>query len=356
VKKEVKSLLSRGIDSLVLAIDHFNKPWNKGRIVIVFMLLNHSFEMLLKAAILHKGGRIREKRAKETIGFDHCVRKCLSDHQVRFLNEDQALAIRTINSLRDAATHYLLDIREEQFYIHVQSGITVFKDILNKVFEKDLSDFLPERVLPVCTKLPKDLVLLIDEEIEEIKKLLTLPRRKISLAKSRLRPIAIMENAVKGDSTQPSDKDLNKILQNLAKNSWQSIFHGIAGLNIDTQSEGLNISLRLTKKVGIPVRLIKEGEEKGLPVAVKRVNELDYYNLNVTKLSKKLCLTIPKALALIHYFNIQSDEELFKVIKIGASKFNRYSPKALNFLKKKLDEVDIKEIWKQYKIKKRNKG
>jgi len=36
----------------------------------------------MKAAILHRGGRIREKRAKETIGFDKCVRISLSDGKV----------------------------------------------------------------------------------------------------------------------------------------------------------------------------------------------------------------------------------------------------------------------------------
>ena len=44
-------------------------------------------EMLMKAAILHGGGRIREKRAKETIGFDACVRRSLSDGKIKDLKE-----------------------------------------------------------------------------------------------------------------------------------------------------------------------------------------------------------------------------------------------------------------------------
>jgi hypothetical protein len=35
--------------------------------------------MLLKAAIVDRGGRIAERRGKQTIGFDHCVRKSLTD-------------------------------------------------------------------------------------------------------------------------------------------------------------------------------------------------------------------------------------------------------------------------------------
>jgi hypothetical protein len=76
--------------------------------------------MLLKAAILHRGGRIREKRAKQTIGFDACVRKSLSDGEIKFLKEEQALVLQTINGLRDAAQHHLLDVSEGQLYVHIQ--------------------------------------------------------------------------------------------------------------------------------------------------------------------------------------------------------------------------------------------
>ena len=352
MKREVKALLNSSIDSLLLSIELFNRPYSRGRVVSVFMLLNHGFEMLLKAAIVHKGGKIREKKAKETIGFDHCVRKCLSNSQVQCLNEEQALVIRMINNLRDAATHYLLDITEEQFYLHVQSGVTAFRDILNKVFEKDLSDYLPPRVLPISTKIPKDLFFLINEQVEEIKKLLNFPKRKLALARNKLRPIAIMENSMKGDSTQSSERDLNKILQSLAeKDEWQSIFPEIASLNINTEGDGLNITLRITKKEGIPIKLVKEDEKGALFVAVRRVNELGYYNLGAKNLAEKLGLSLNKTLALIHHFKLQESEEYFKLIKIGASEFKRYSPKALDLLKKELPKVDIDKVWEDYKSK-----
>ena len=50
------------------------------------MLLDHAFEMLFKAIILHRGGRIRERRSEQTIGFEmHVYAKGLSDAQVKFL-------------------------------------------------------------------------------------------------------------------------------------------------------------------------------------------------------------------------------------------------------------------------------
>jgi hypothetical protein len=101
--------------------------------------------MLLKAAILHRGGRIREKRANQTIGFDACVRRLLSDGRIKFLEKEQALVLQTINGLRDAAQHHLLDISEGQLYIHMPSGVTLFRDLLKSV----LSDCLREG-FPVC--------------------------------------------------------------------------------------------------------------------------------------------------------------------------------------------------------------
>ena len=76
MRREARLLQTKSLDSLVVAIEHFNQSSDRGRVEAVLILLDHAFELLLKAAILHKGGRIREPRAKETIGFDKSVRKC----------------------------------------------------------------------------------------------------------------------------------------------------------------------------------------------------------------------------------------------------------------------------------------
>src|SRR6266436_7271948 len=86
IRREAKLLLQKAINSLILSVEHFNRPWDDGRVEAVLILLDHSFEMLLKSCILHKGGRIREKRAKLTIGFDSCVRKALDDAKCKFIS------------------------------------------------------------------------------------------------------------------------------------------------------------------------------------------------------------------------------------------------------------------------------
>ena len=58
MKREARLLLEKAVDSLILSVEHFNKSDQRGRTSTVLILLDHSFEMLLKAAILHRGGKI----------------------------------------------------------------------------------------------------------------------------------------------------------------------------------------------------------------------------------------------------------------------------------------------------------
>ncbi len=57
-RREVVELLRRGRDSLVLAVEIFNRPSDVARAHSVLILLHHVFEMLLKAAILRRTGNI----------------------------------------------------------------------------------------------------------------------------------------------------------------------------------------------------------------------------------------------------------------------------------------------------------
>lgn len=110
MRREAKTLLRKAIESLTLSVDHFNRPCDCGRQEAVLIFLDRAFELLMKSVIVHKGGPIREANSKETIGSDHCVRKCLNDGTVRCLTEEEALTAQITNSLRDAAQHYMIEI------------------------------------------------------------------------------------------------------------------------------------------------------------------------------------------------------------------------------------------------------
>lgn len=350
MKKEAHLLLTRSLDSLLLSVEHFNRPWDRGREEVVLILLDRAFELLLKATIVHRGGRIREPRSAYTIGFDRCVRKCLSENPVRCLDEEQALTIQIINNLRDAAQHYLLELSEQQLYLYSQSGVTLYDQILSDVFEQKLRDNLPERVLPISTEPPTDLIALFDHEFAQIRELVRPGSRHRLEAQARLRPIAIVEASLRGDRTQPSRSELDRTIRKLQDGiEWTEIFPGIAGLRIDTAGTGLSVSIRLTKREGEAVHLVREGDPGATVVAVRKVNELGFYSMGLKDLGDHVGLTMPRMYSVARALDLQEDPEMYKEFRIGSVVHKRYSQKALERARAELPNIDMEEVWREFR-------
>ncbi len=350
MKKHTKILFGKAVDSLILSISLFNNPWDRGRKEAVLILLDRAFELLLKAIILYKGGKIREPYAKETIGHEKCVKKCTSDNQVKCLTDEQALTIQIINSLRDAAQHDIVSVSEQELYMYSQAGVTLFRGLLKQEFGKELSSYLPERVLPVSTEPPRNLHSMVDADFEEVRKMLKPKSRRQIEAKSKLKSLAIIESTIKEINSQPGEFELRKITHEIKKGkSWQDIFPGVASLQLETTGTGINVDIRLTKKEGAPVHLVPEGSTGATTLAVKRVNELDYYSLGAQKMADKIGITRPKLLALIWFLNLQESDEYFKVIKIDSTIHKRYSKKAYELIVDTLKHVNLNEVWEKYK-------
>jgi hypothetical protein len=349
MKKEVKHLYQKAIDSLTLSIELFNRPNDRGRVNGVLIFMDHSFEMLLKAAILHKGGRIKEKRAKETIGFKSCLRLCFNDTSLKFLSDKEALTLQIINSSRDASQHYILEMPEQLLYIHAQGGLTLFRDVAKRVFNNDIRTELPDRVLPVSTIPPTDIHSFFLDEVEEVKKLIRPGSRKKLEALERLRTLTIMENSIQGIETQPSDAELKKIAAKMKSgSSWDQVFPGVSTLTITTKGYGLSLDLRFVKKEGFPIQVVPEGTPGAAVVAIKRVDELGFYNLGRDDLAKKLKITPSKATAAIYVFKVKEDFECYKQIKISKSLFSRYSIKAVEKIEQGLKDKPIEAVWEEY--------
>lgn len=354
MKQLPKTLFNKSLDSLVLAIEHFNRPWDRGRHEAVLILLDRSFELLLKSLILHKGGKIREPYEKETIGFEKCVRKCITNAKVKCLSEEEGLTIQIINSFRDAAQHDIVELTEQELYLYSQAGITLYKDLIERVFGEKLSDYLPARVLPISTEPPKDLHTMVEADFKQIKELVKPKTRKQLEAKSKLKSLAIVESSLEGVRSQPSDLEVKKLVKDVqAGKDWQEMFPGIARLHLSSTGTGINVDIRITKKEGDAVHLVPEGTPGATVLAVKRVNELDYYSLAPASFAKKLKLTQPKALALVKHLGLQESEDYFKVIKVGKSHFNRYSGKGLEVAKEALKEVDMDKVWNEHRTKRK---
>lgn len=349
MKKQAKLLFEKAVDSLIISISHFNNPWDRGRKEAVIILLDRAFELILKAIILHKGGKIREAYARETIGHEKCVRKCISQPKIKCLTEEQGLTIQIINSLRDAAQHDIVELSEQELYMYSQAGVTLFRDLLRKEFGAKLTSYMPERVLPVSTEPPRNLHRMVEAEFEEIQELLRPNSRRQIEAKSKLKSFAIIEASLEGVRSQPGEFELRKMVRDVKDGkSWQDIFPGVASLQIETTGTGINVDIRITKKEGKAVHLVPEGTPGATVLAVKRVNELDYYSLGAKKLSEKVGLTLPKLLALVWHLKLQESEEYFKAVKIESSVHKRYSKKAYEAIVTALETADMDEVWENY--------
>ncbi|MDP3395668.1 MAG: hypothetical protein Q8S57_03220 [Methanoregula sp.] len=350
MKREVKTLLDKSVASLLLSIELFNRPHDYARTCSVLILLDHSFEMLLKASILQKKGRIFDKISNYTIGFEKCLRIAVGDGNVRFLTKEQVLTLQTINSIRDAQQHYIIDVSENQLYLYVQSGFTLYRDILRNVFDKDLYEFLPTRVLPISTTPPMSLEVLFDQEIEEIKRLLSAKSRKKSIAISKLKPLEILERSLQGNDQPVTDHDLKKKIERVQQEKdWRTVFPNVAAIEVVPDSSSPSIALRFTKKEGIPIHVVPEGTPGSFVVAIKKVNELGFFNMTYSQLAEAIHQNTAKTNALIWYLKIKNDDECCKAIQMGKTTFYKYSVKSISKIKDALQKTTIDEIWKTYR-------
>jgi hypothetical protein len=146
MRRRTSLFLERAKDSLVIAVELFNRPFEVGRTEGVILLLDHAFEMLLKASVFERTGRVRSPRDKYNYGFEKCLSIC--QDQLQVLTADEALILRNLNGFRDAAQHDIVEMSEGLLYGHAQSAVQVFAGLLGRVFKQELADALPQRILP----------------------------------------------------------------------------------------------------------------------------------------------------------------------------------------------------------------
>jgi len=351
-RKETRRFLKRALDSLVLAIELFNRPHELGRSEAVLILLQNAFEMLLKGAIFEQRGTVFEPGSPMSHTFEKCLAIARSD--LGLLTEDMARQLRTVDSLRDCAIHYLITISEEWLYIQSRAAITLFDDLLCAAFAQRLADHLPSRVLPLSTVPLRELDVLVDAEFSQIREFIAPGRRRHSEARARLRHMAILESNIDAQGDQPTDDQLCRVIKRLrAGDDWRAIFPGVSSLRLEPDGEGPNFSLRITKGEGPPVRLARTPEEVDQAVFYREVNPLDRYPMGVRRLSRHLGVSEPRTLALIDHLALKDDPECFKAIPVRSAVLNSYSLKALERLRQALETVDLDEVWRTYREKRR---
>jgi hypothetical protein len=340
--KEVKQLRLKAVNSLLLAIDHYNRINDTGRTEAVLFFLIHAFEMLLKAGILHRGGDIRSKDENKTITFDESVRRALSTGNLKFLDDDQALLLATINGHRNAAAHHLLTLSEDVLYLEAQSAITLFRDLLSLLFDIRLEEQLPARVLPLSTVAPSDPTLVFRDEVESVRKLLAPGLRRRDEAEARIKAVVILENALLGIGSQPNKANLQKLMGRLRDGErFEALFPAVSAVTFTSTGERSTLALRFSKKEGIDVRYVPEGTEGVGAVFIKKVHDLDYYTLSHTDLRTTLGINSAQVTNALIALDVKNNEDLARDVMKGNY---RYSPEVLDLIRSFREEFSDEDI------------
>lgn len=345
-KRDVRELKERAINSLVLAVELFNRPHENARSEATLILLHHSFEMLLKAIIKNKTGTVHAKDNKYSYGFNKCLE--IAQSELKVISKDERTTLSILDAHRDTAVHYYQDVSEDLLYLQCQAAVTLFNDILNKSFGIKLADFIPERVLPISTRPPKDIQLLIDSEFTQIDELLKDGNRKGLQAIAKLRPLMALATASRDSAERVSEKEIQKAInRRKTGEEWNIIFPEFAQLKITTEGDGIPISLRIHKE-GYPIRTAVNGEEA---MIVKEVDWFAKYSLSITDIAEKLGKTVPKTRAYMFELDLQKDTNMYGEKKIKSQTYKRYTQKALESIRSVVDEYSEEEIWKRNKDK-----
>ena len=345
--RDVAELKNRAINSLVLGIELFNRPHDQGRSESVLILLHHAFEMLLKAIIKDRTGTVHAKGEKYSFGFDKCLE--VAQNGIKVITADERATLSILDAHRDTAVHYYQDISEDLLYLQAQAAVTLFDDLLSRVFKERLADCIPERVLPVSSRPPKDLKVLIDSELSQVDELLQAGSRRGIQAAARLRPILALATATREDAERVTEGELRKAINRRRQgDEWSIILPEIAQLKLDTQGEGIPIYLRIKKDADLAFRVAKDGEPAVGTLVKQEVNIWDKYNLGRDDLAKKLGLSGPKTSALLLELGIQDDQDYFKVLRRKSSTFKGYSKAALDRLQSAINNgVDVEGVWEK---------
>lgn len=341
---DVAPLRERALESLQLAIELFNRPTNTARASTVLMLSHHAFEMLLKSIITARTGTAIDDERGYSYGFDKCLQ--IAEQQLRVISKDHRKFLSMLDNLRDSAVHYYQLITEDMLYTFAQGAVTLFDELIRTATGKSLIEFLPERVLPISGHPPRDVCLLVDSEFQTLKRLVEAGTVPVQEAIAAMRPLMAFAVGGEDQHRRMTTRELEVAIENLkSAQNWQVVFPEIAKLKFSTDGEGIPIRFGVAKEGpdALPVRIIKTGDPTPAEGVIinREVNILDKFNLGLHQLAKNLGLTAPKTTALVREFGIIDDPECFREISIGSQRHRRYSKKALDLLRPRLDEVDV---------------
>jgi len=350
MRATAKALHAKALSSMRTAMAAFNSPHDDGRPTVVLLHLQHAFEMLIKAALVQGSVKVFDKKSGRSIGFEAAVNQSCQLAGVK-VTQDEAGTLRAIDALRDDEQHWFNDVSEGLLYLHARAAVTLFDELLLRAFNQRLADYLPNRVLPVSTEAPQDILTLVDSEYANIAGLLHPGRRARGEARAKIRTLLALEAHVAED-TKVSDADVNRVEQGIKSGKTrQQVFPKLSPLAADISGEGLTVKVRIVKQPdALPVRLVRNDEDGEVidAAAVREVDLQKKFHWSPFELADRLSITRPRATALREHLGIDQDASCLHVFVFGSQNHPRYSDNALTRMREALATQDMDAIWKSH--------
>ncbi len=341
--RDARILEQKSIASLRSAILNFNSFDDEGRVTTVLLHSQHSVEMLLKAVLCQNHENVFDKKTGRSIGFEKCLGIC----QTKFgLLDSEAGIFRAIDALRDEAQHWFVVVSEDLLYLQIRALITAFNNFQLRTLELSLMEQLPSRVLPISTKPPEDLDVIIDREYSYIADLLKPGKRQRDEARARIRSLLAME-AITEDGVEISKRDVDRIEKAIkANNDIIQVFPRLRNLGVTSTGDLPTLTVHFSKKAGPPVQFVQADDPDGA-AAIREVDLQKKFYLTATDLAKSLNLTIPKSHALRKQLDIDSDRTCKHVFEFGKTKMFGFSDNAKLKMKEAMKNgIDLDAVWK----------
>jgi hypothetical protein len=349
MKRVARTLKTKAISSFKRGTAAFNGVEDDGRQTAILLHLQHSFEMLLKAALRERNVDVFERGTDSTvgrsIGYEKCVR--LARQHVA-LNAAQCGTLRAIDAMRDDEQHWIADFSEGLLYLHARAGVTLFDEILHSVFSERLADHLPDRVLPISTSPPTDIEALIDEQFSQVQELLRPGNRKRVEARAILRGLLALESHV-SDDVAVNERDVNRVMKGvLDGGTLEQVFPRLSNVGTAIAGAGPSLTVHFTKREGAPVHFIPADDPREA-AAVREVDLQRKYYIAPRELAGRAGLTVPKSAALRRELGIDEDEQCVHEFVFGSQRINRYSDNALRRVMEGVETLDMEDVWERNK-------
>lgn len=350
MRATARTLHGKALSSMRTAMTAFNSPHDDGRPTVVLLHLQHAFEMLLKAALNQGGAKVFDKKSGRSIGFEAAINQScqLAGFKV---THDEAGTLRAIDALRDDEQHWFNDVSEGLLYLHARAAVTLFDELLFRAFKQRLADHLPNRVLPVSTEPPQDILALVDSEYANIAELLKPGRRARGEARAKIRTLLALEAHVAED-TKVSDSDVTRVEKGIkADKTRQQVFPKLNPLAAEISGEGLTVKVKIVKQAdALPVRLVRDGGGGDVvdAAAVREVDLQKKFHWSPFDLADKLRILRPRATALRVHLGIDEDSDCLHIFEFGSQKHPRYSDNALTRMRDAITRQDMDAIWKSH--------